>query len=207
MRKPRIILNFGRLKEGDLSVRSKFIILSMTGNANFANPTPTIAAVTTAQQAYDNSLVAAVSGDSQKIKVKNDRKDALIALLVQLASYVTMVANDNRTIMGSSGFELNSQYSSSSTLGDIENVFVLTNNTPRTIFVSCDAVANAIAYVFGYTSDENPNSNSIWVEVTVSTSSYTFTGLETSKWYNFRIKASGRNNQSTEIQPIKALVL
>ena len=69
----------------------------MTGNANFATPAPTLAAVTTAVEALEtafNVAQAARLEAKQKTELQNSAEQNADALLTQLASYGRTSAGD-----------------------------------------------------------------------------------------------------------------
>ena len=194
MKEPKIVVSFARTSDSNLSTKSQFIISSMTGNTNFTTPTPTLAVLTAARTAFDTALAAAQTRDVNKIAVKNDKRELLIVLLRQLANYVELISNGNRTIMLSSGFELAKDGNDSVSLGNINNFTVTEGNNIGQVVSKCEGVENCISYLHCYTLDPVSNA-SIWTELATSTSSYTFEGLESGKKYWFKLKAVGRKNQ------------
>jgi hypothetical protein len=129
----------------------------------------------------------------------------LIALLKQLANYVELISNGNRTIMLSSGFDLSKEGNEGQILGNINNFTVTDGNNPGQIISKCEGVDNIVSYLHCYTQDPVSNA-SIWKEEASSTSAFTFAGLESGKKYWFKLKAVGRKNQSNVSNPISRIV-
>ena len=83
---------------------AKTIISSMTGNAAYPSPSPTLAAIGSAVNEFDTALANAVNGGTQLTAIKNEKRAALAALLRQLASYVHVACKGNLPTLISSGF-------------------------------------------------------------------------------------------------------
>ena len=80
------------------------IVTSMTTNPNYPTPTPALAPVTTANDAFAAAISAAADGGKQLTWAKKVARAALVALLRQLAAYVQMAAAGDMTKLLSSGF-------------------------------------------------------------------------------------------------------
>jgi hypothetical protein len=82
------------------------IITSLTGNASYPTPDPTLAAVTTALNDFTTALANAADGGVTLTSIKNDKRAALVALLRDLANYVQVACNGDLTVLLSSGFPI-----------------------------------------------------------------------------------------------------
>src|SRR5258707_4387630 len=93
-------------KDGDaqLDQDTETIIASMTGNANFPTPSPTLTVITTALSAFTIALADAADGGVEKTAIKNAKRAELVSLLRQLSSYVFATSNEDMTKLLSSGF-------------------------------------------------------------------------------------------------------
>jgi hypothetical protein len=111
------------------------IITSMTGNANFATPSPTLAVISTALSAFTVALAGAADGGIEKTAIKNARRAELVSLLRQLASYVFATANGDMTKLLSSGFP--AQKTSHSPIGPLP--------APTTPFLSQGPVTGSLS--------------------------------------------------------------
>ena len=80
------------------------ILQQMAGNPNYPAPTPPLATVQTAFDAYKVATADAAQGGVQNTAIRNARRNELVALLRQLANYVSAVANGNLETLLSSGF-------------------------------------------------------------------------------------------------------
>src|SRR5437773_2222344 len=99
----KIITEFERLSDPNLATKGSDITTSMANNvANFPNPEPPLAAVLTALNEYSDALIAAKTRERTAVAVKNQKRAVLIALLKQLANYVTFTANGDTPVLSSS---------------------------------------------------------------------------------------------------------
>jgi hypothetical protein len=71
------------------------IVKAMTANAAFANPTPTLAAVTSAISDLQTAETATLARTKGAAAVRNEKKTALVTLLQQLRGYVQAEADAN----------------------------------------------------------------------------------------------------------------
>src|SRR3569833_4432082 len=106
MKKRRLKVGWSRLSDSEFRTFAKSVLLKMTDNDNFPTPQPTLVVVGGDIADFDTALGNAKDGSKQQTSIKNDKRAALDATLKQLAAYVELVANDDETILLSSGFEL-----------------------------------------------------------------------------------------------------
>ncbi len=82
------------------------ILMALNGNPSFPTPTPPLAGVQTALDAFTNSVADAANGGVTLTSIKNDKRAALVLLLRELASYVQVACKGDLTILLSSGFPI-----------------------------------------------------------------------------------------------------
>lgn len=92
--------------DSQLIVDTNTIITSLTGNASYPTPTPTLAAITTALDAFSTALADAAGGGVTLTATKNDKRDDLTNLLRELASYVQVACKGDLTVLLTSGFPI-----------------------------------------------------------------------------------------------------
>jgi hypothetical protein len=92
--------------DAQLIADTKTIITSMTGNASYTTPLPTLPDVTTANDEFAIALADAADGGMTLTSIKKDKRAALVALLRDLASYVQVTCNGDLTVLLSSGFPI-----------------------------------------------------------------------------------------------------
>lgn len=191
----QLSLSFTRYSDEKLLTFSQFVYSSVFGNSYFPTPTPTLPNLNKGILDYQTAWQQAQNRDTLKASVKNDKKQALIGLLIQLKNYVELTANDNVTMLQSSGFDLIKKNNESVALGTINTFSVKTVN-PGEVKSSCNGVKNVKMYFHCYT--PYPYTlNSEWTELFSTTREFMFTGLQSTIKYVFRIKAIGTNNQTT----------
>src|SRR5438874_2913642 len=95
-------------KDGEAPFTDKVTTLLewMKLNPNYTTPSPTLTVVQTAFDAYKVATANATQGGVENTAIRNARRAELVALLHQLASYVSATANGNLEILISSGFPI-----------------------------------------------------------------------------------------------------
>ena len=177
MRTSKAILNFTGLSDGNLESVALSIIDSMTDNANFPNPVPSLSEVTAAVTDFSSALSGAKSGDKAQIELKNIKKAAMIDLLKRLAAYVTFTANGNRNVIATSGFTISKDGSSSRAMTAPASFKMTVGKTPGQATSTVSGVKGVKAYAHQYTADPMTDA-SVWQSELVTSRSHTFTGLE-----------------------------
>ena len=192
----RILNSFERYSDSELTVSYQRILTAMKGNPYFLTPTPTIEEAESLKVEFDGSLTAAQSGDRLKIAIKNEVRGKVIGLLHRWARYVEMIANGNRAIMLSSGFEVSKERTTSVQLEQPQNLTVIDGKNPGELIAYCDGVAGAKSLIFQYTTDPLSES-SVWNNEPTTKSEVTFKNMKSGQKYWFRVVAVGSNDQRT----------
>jgi len=104
--KARIAIGFlQRDKDAELVVDSETILAAMTGNPAFPTPSPALADIVTARNAYVTA-VSAAKDSSVALSVRRQQRANLVALLRKLAHYVQVTGTGDGPTLKSSGFPL-----------------------------------------------------------------------------------------------------
>jgi hypothetical protein len=196
MKSYRIKLNFYKLTESRLEVKSQNIVASLTDNTSFPTPDPALTVVSDAITAYSQALDAARTGDRTAIAIKNDKRQVLEQLLTTLAAYVTLTANGDYAKLLSSGFDIAKLPEPQPPIGNPQNLQVENGANHGEILLRVNAVKGAKAYLHQFTPDPITEA-SVWVSQPSTTSKYLFPALETGKKYWFRVAAIGARDQVT----------
>ena len=202
---PKIITSFDRLSDAELSTLTQTVETSVNGNPHFPEPVPPISEVSTKKEEFTSSVVAAKSGDRTKIAIKKEKRASLVDTVHQLARYVELSSNGNRSIMLSSGFEVSKEYSTAVELGTIKNIKLSNGENNGEVIISCSSVQGAKSYLYQYTLDPL-TPDSIWQGEPETSSSHKYKGLQTGKKYWFRVVVVGSNSQQTISDPIARFV-
>ncbi len=195
-----------KLKPAELVGKSEHIENSMTGNANFANPVPTVAELTTAREKLVAAIADAQSGAHAAIASKNIAATTLSQLLVRMSRYVNSVAAGDVTKAVSSGFELAKKPDPIDQLEAPTNFEGRTATIAGQVDLRWKGVYGARMY-FVYVCVGDPTNGGTWKNVGMcSRGRYVVSGLITDKLYTFRVTAIGRVGEGpvSEMVTVKA---
>jgi hypothetical protein len=92
--------------DSQLITDSTTINTCMTGNASYVDPEPSLPDVAAATNEFSIALVNAADGGVTLTSIKNDKRDVLVGLLRDLASYVQVACKGDITVLLSSGFPI-----------------------------------------------------------------------------------------------------
>ncbi len=90
--------------DAELIKSTHIILAAMTDNPSYPNPTPGLDIVTAALSEFTTAVANAADGGMTLTAIKNQKREALAALLRNLASYVTITCDGNLATLLSSGF-------------------------------------------------------------------------------------------------------
>jgi hypothetical protein len=93
MKTERVSLRLSERSVSDKIETSKNIVSSMNGNNKFTNPSPALAAITSATINLENAYIAAIDGGKSKTAFMHQQEAILDNLLLQLSNYVEATAN------------------------------------------------------------------------------------------------------------------
>lgn len=205
MKQNKLILDYSKFSDADLNLKSKTVVVNMTGNMSFPDTKPTIAEFTTLQNAYNEALEKTNSKDRQLIAVKNQNKLALVAAMRQLAMNVDAIANGDKVLLLSSGFDLAANNENPATLGVPTDFKIMDGVNSGELRFSCKKAANAVSYNFEYV-DEEPTDQTQWIIVPSTSREITVRGLRSGMRVYGRIKAIGRKGQQANSEVLSRLV-
>jgi hypothetical protein len=193
--KHKILRSFIREADGTLVNTTDRVVSKMRGNAHFPNPPAALATIADkALPEYRFALANAGGRDSEMVSIKNDKKAALVGLLLEVADYVTETCKGDRSMLLSSGFILNREKGESEELSPISKLDVETG-APEQAVTRIKKVKGARAYLHQYTTDQ-ADGEAGWISRTSTNPSYLFTGLKTGVKHSFRVIAIGAGEHS-----------
>lgn len=195
----KIKLNLRNLPVQEKIAKARTIITSITGNANFPTPTPTLLVVTGATDALETS---AATVQTTKAKLKTDfsdqaeKEDFLDKIMTQLAAYIESVAGDDETKIHSAGMDTKAAKGPTASLPTLPQALTPTiGDHDGEVDLSWDTVPKAKSYIIEMSVD--PPTQTTWQHAGVSTKSrFTVTGLTSGTRYWFRVAAVGAAGQS-----------
>jgi hypothetical protein len=201
----KVKIGLSNISPADLLLKASHIRQEMTGNTNFATPSPTMLEIEDASDALGSAIEEAMNRDSSKIALRNIKYDELKYLLEQLGSYVQNVSLGDAEIIISSGFEVLQQ---SGPIGPLPAAAYLTAK-PAGIGsekLNWDAVRGARVYIVEQCTAD-PAVETAWTLFAYTTQSrYTATDLTTGQLMWFRVKAIGAAGVGVASDPARCVV-
>lgn len=170
----------------------KRVIEKMKGNPAFPNPPAALAEMEKLLPELEDALVKSKSRDKEWIAIKNNRKVQMLALLEDVAAYVTATSKDDRALILGSGFDDSEDQSNSGTPSI--QILEVELGAAGEATTRVKKPKGAVAYLHQYAT-EAPGPNTVWISEGSSTGFYTFKGLNSDKRYWFRVVAVGRKGQ------------
>jgi len=195
--KARIAIGFlQRDKDPELVVDSETILAAMTGNPAFATPSPALADIVAARNAYVAS-VSAAKDSKVAVSVRKQQRAALVALLRKLAHYVQATSAGDGPTMKGSGFPLQRTRQPVGPLLPPSNLRLVRGRISGTITARCVRQPRAGCYQWRCAPSATPTA---WLPiVTTLCASATFEGLAPATQYTFQacvIGTAGPSNWS-----------
>ncbi len=187
--KVKIDFSSKNYSDSELSVHSTNVLDNMEGNANFANPTPSIQEIRETIAGYNASLVKAEKGSADDRIIKNNWRSKLESQMKELSLYVQIISKGDGVIVSSSGLSVNKKPGAVGALPKPEKVMIKMGNNEGSVWVSCETIPSASFYEFKYaeiTADGTQN----WVHKTATKHKVLIEGLTSGKRYAFRIAAA-----------------
>jgi hypothetical protein len=181
---------------------ARAIVQSMTGNASFPTPVPTLAAVSSAIAALDSAQAAVLTRTRGTVEARNDRRVELAILLFALKGYVQSVADADRenavSLIQSSGMHV------SAAAPPRQRAFAAAPGTVSgTVKLEAIAAAKRAAYEWEYSLDGGKT----WLVAPVTLQSRTsVSGLQPGASVSFRYRAVTKTGQQDWSQPVSIIV-
>ena len=166
----KVSLSFAYFSDALLITFVQAVIVAMTGNASYATPSPTLAAITTRLNNFIAAYANAADGGKTLTAIKNQLRDLLIADLRLLASYVEVTGNNDDAILLSSGFSIYGGPFSPRPLPEMPlNLRLSDGPLSGTVKARVNKVEFAVVYELRYTEDPfGPDAR--WNQLPASTS-------------------------------------
>jgi len=204
----KIIVDFSTTKYTDAGLysRANHIIDKMDGNPHFADLQPLLIALREATTTYIAALAKTQSGSKENTALKNQARAILIAMLKQIAAHVQIISEGNKTLILSTGYDVNKKWSKVGSLSKPLNFKLKQGSNKGSIYLVCDPIAGASIYEFGYT-EGIPTPNSIWMKQTSTRRKITMDGLSSGKQYTFRMAGGGSHLSRIWSEEISSYVL
>jgi hypothetical protein len=202
MKTSKTLFDFSRYTDAELDQQAQAIVLAMTGNATFPTPDPTLPTVSTAITEYQDALSEAATGDHEAIAIKDQKREALEAILKDLGLYVEKLCKGDVAKILSSGFKASKEGSPIGPLPKPTGFEVMPKGKGE-ILLKCNAIKGARAYQF-----EHTLANAIdWIITTETKSKLLLTGLNSGQEYTFRVVPVGSSDIREYSDEVNSFVL
>jgi hypothetical protein len=189
-RMAKVKLGLGELTEDEILDLVQTIITSMTGNPNFPNPTPSLAAITAARADAAAKKAAADQARAEaelKTTEKNEAFEVLEGLLSQLTSYVENASGGVPSRIESAAMGVRAPRSPVGKLPAPVNLLVEVGGTDGELRLKWKSVPKNKGYKIQFATGDTPTN---WQELdTCSKATYVATGLTSGTKYWFRVAA------------------
>lgn len=187
----KVITDFSKLRDDQLTTRSDLIVEMMTNNINYPAPVPALAEVKSAIISYRHALAETVDGGKEKTAIKRQKRQALEHLLQALAWYVQINCSNDLSILLSSGFESRKRYRTTVTIQNRpENLKVTDGPNNGTVRLSVNKLMGAAIYVFEYAAVPIDNKTH-WTTQVATKRTCVIHGLTSGQRYAFRVAGVG----------------
>jgi hypothetical protein len=199
------LLNFSGGSDDRIRTLGQNVFKSMSGNAYFAQPTVDMKTLGANLDNYVNSIPTKEVLSSDLAAIKNQYKTILKANLTALCNYVNGIANGNRVILVTSGFDITPETKAKPEDNSVPtNVNVKIGSHKGSMVMSCDAQKSAKTY-----EARAKNGTDIWSEPISSTKSKTVTlkGLIPGHVYEFQMRTFGTSGSSEWSDTISTMVI
>lgn len=201
----KALISFSRKTDAAFMSFCQAVIILMTNNDNFPTMNPSLGALQEALEDYISALNNSVNRDRVQVALKNQRREQLELLMVQLVYYVNSTSMGNLVMLNSTGLEI-SKVRQPRIITTPENLRVTPGINPGSLDARVKAVAGSIGYNFEIAMD-TADGNLQWTSTSYSRSKYTFTELEQGKKYWIRVAAVGANSQFAYSNTVAQYVL
>jgi hypothetical protein len=199
----KITYGFKQFRDNDLIGFAYGVTGKTDNNPTFPQAPPALGDLKKVLPEYQEVVNIKARGDEEMRFHRKELKAKVIALLSDLADYVTLTCNGDPAKLLSSGFEL-SKARGTKAMAAIKQLKV-TIDRPGEAVTEVRRVAGAKAYIHQYTIDPLMG-DSVWVNKVTTDSSYIFTGLKSKEKYWFQVIAVGVSGQESASPPVSRVI-
>ena len=188
----RVYLGFSAAPDHTIEETTGAVLDNLFGNAPFPTPPVTQPALQAALADFTAAIAAQAQGGTAATADKNNKRDALVALLRQLASYVQERCGNDLSILLSSGFDAVSTNRASVPLAAPAIRAILNGNSGQ-LLTTVGPIANAKCYEGRYAAIGAGGAPGPWQNAGLFTNSRSMpvNGLTPGTMYTFQFRAVG----------------
>jgi hypothetical protein len=198
-----ILSTYKNLRDSEVITIGYRVVEKMENNPTFPDPPAALAAMKKLLPELQSAVSKSKGRDMEVVTLKNNLKADLVALLTELAEYVTFICKEDRLKLLSSGFLISGE-------GTQEPAPVIQQlevqlGPPGEATMRVKRLRGARAYMYQYTT-EPPTSQTVWASEGSKQPYYTFSGLNSMAKYWFRVVAISRDG-ATVTSPVVTKVI
>jgi hypothetical protein len=178
------------------------IVAAMTGNPSFPAPSPSLAAVTAALADLEDAEVATRTRTRGTVAVRNQKRAALVGLLVRLKAYVQGVADEDpehaTTLIESAGMRV--KKSAAPAKADFE---VRPGAVSGSVRMAARAAGDRASYQWAW----SPDGGRTWRSAPATLQARTvLSGLPSGSTCSFRVRTVTKTGETDWCEPVCVLV-
>ncbi|MEZ4808580.1 MAG: fibronectin type III domain-containing protein [Flavobacteriales bacterium] len=198
-------LGLDRISPSALLVKARNMVTKMTGNADFANPVPDLATVTTAGDALEAAINAHDLNPGPGEVIDRDVAFAkLKGLVSDLGAYVQAASNGDLELIKSAGCVVRRNAEPVGALPAPSDVLAQPTAYPGRVEVRWGGVRGRSMYELEFCQGD-PTDERNWSRLALTTKNrYTAVGLQSDATYYFRVMAIGAAGASPVSDPARA---
>jgi len=186
MEPKKALIDFSHYKDDELLVTGTHIYDSLDGNLSFPLLAAKLPSLLTALNEYSPALAASVGGSKLDTAVKNQKRDALIAILKDIGEDVNDEADGDEPKIVSSGYDMSKDDEPIGTLPPPEDMNLEFGADPGEIFVKLTPAPRRAKYIVFFAKDPMPDDDKDWRQQFSTTSKIELSGLDSGDKYWFK---------------------
>ena len=199
----RAVAGFKRFTDPQLITTGRGVVKEMKDNPNFPNPPEELKTLESAVEELSAALAAQVQGGTAATAHKNNKRDAVIELLVKLAHYVEDNCGQNPATLLSSGFQIATNNRAKS---PVVKAAILSIDPGRSteLVLKLNPVDNARIFKVEFAPVGPNNTPGDWKDAGLFTNSRSITvgNLVPGTTYVFRVQAFGTTGSGDWSDPV-----
>lgn len=192
----RALTGYSQYTDTALYTRANLILSKLKNNQAFQQMFPSYHELEIVVMAFNMAYINAEDKSTLNISIKNTKRKELISFLSRLSYSINAIANGDKDLLLTTGYEITSDQPKDKQLGTIDSFTAVNLKTKGQVLSECNAVKNVNNYIHQYVKGVDTK-DSIWTSIPLSVRKYTHTGLDSGEKYSFRIIAIGKGGEQT----------
>ena len=195
MKKQKLKTGFSRYTDTVVDLLTAYILICMTGNTYFPNPTPTLAQLAESLARFRSALEGAKTRASLAIAQKNAARQELESLLKALGLYIMSVASGDGLALASTGYPM-TKVPGPRTISNPGFVSLGRGDSSGEMVASVKPEQPSPGYIFQISNaDPAAEGETVWNSMGSTVNKCRFTGLVSGSKYWVRVIAIGARGQ------------